>query len=117
MSLKLIQFRLPSEATSLLTYIYRYRRAQVRLVGIMKARGATLGCPILRPTLREEARKQIGDTGLLDHLLKHMTDMVVSSGERFRRRHNNEGAMEYWLEDAGLLQARKVPWLRPLLKL
>lgn len=74
----------------------------------MKEKGAVLGSPILRPILREEARKQIGDTGLLDHLLKHMTDMVVNSGDRFRRRHNNEGAMEYWLEDAHLLQARKV---------
>ena len=29
-------------------------------------------CAILRPTLREEARTAVGDTGLLDHLLKHM---------------------------------------------
>jgi hypothetical protein len=54
----------------------------------------------LRPALREEARKHIGDTRLLDHLLKHMTDTVISTGERFRRRHNAEGAMEYWVEDA-----------------
>jgi hypothetical protein len=85
----------------------------------MHARGTVPGKPILRPALREEARKHIGDTGLLDHLLKHMTDTVVSTGERFRRRHNAEGAMEYWLEDASLMELRKAAgvedpsWLPP----
>ena len=31
---------------------------------------------VLRPLLREEARKRVGDTGLLDHLLKHLADQV-----------------------------------------
>ncbi|CAI5942374.1 unnamed protein product [Closterium sp. NIES-65] len=84
----------------------RYRTAQVKLVDIMRAQGARPGKPMLRPVLREEARRYIGDTGLLDHLLKHMTDTVVPSGQRFRRRHNSEGAMEYWLEDAGLMAIR-----------
>lgn len=85
----------------------------------MHERRAQPGRPILRPALREEARKHIGDTGLLDHLLKHMTDTVVSTGERFRRRHNAEGAMEYWLEDASLMEIRKAAgiedpsWLPP----
>jgi hypothetical protein len=73
----------------------------------MHERGVAPGRPILRPALREEARKHIGDTGLLDHLLKHMTDTVVHTGERFRRRHNSEGAMEYWLEHASLMDMRK----------
>ncbi|CAA6665770.1 unnamed protein product [Spirodela intermedia] len=48
------------------------------------------------------------DTGLLDHLLKHMAGKVVSEGkERFRRRHNPEGAMEYWLEAAELQELRR----------
>ncbi|CAI7848959.1 unnamed protein product [Closterium sp. NIES-54] len=84
----------------------RYRTAQVKLVDIMRAQGARPGKPMLRPVLREEARRYIGDTGLLDHLLKHMTNTVVPSGQRFRRRHNSEGAMEYWLEDAGLMAIR-----------
>jgi len=48
-----------------------------------------------------------------------MTDTVVSTGERFRRRHNAEGAMEYWLEDASLMEIRKAAgiedpsWLPP----
>ena len=47
---------------------------------------------VLRATLRDEARKVIGDTGLLDHLLKHLADqMVTPEGERLRRRHNREG--------------------------
>ncbi|CAM6089481.1 unnamed protein product [Calypogeia fissa] len=85
----------------------RYKSAQLKLIDIMHERGAAPGKPILRPALREEARKDIGDTGLLDHLLKHMTDTVVTNGERFRRRHNAEGAMEYWLEDASLMEIRK----------
>ena len=40
-----------------------------------------------------------GDTGLLDHLLKHLTDQVVTpAGERLLRRHNEQGHMEYWLQ-------------------
>ena len=55
----------------------RYENAQRSLVGIMGALGATSpDRAILRPTLREEARKVIGDTGLLDHLLKHMVRRV-----------------------------------------
>uniref|UniRef100_A0A7I4E381 PTC1-like winged helix-turn-helix domain-containing protein n=1 Tax=Physcomitrium patens TaxID=3218 RepID=A0A7I4E381_PHYPA len=85
----------------------RYKSAQLKLIEIMHERKAQPGRPIRRPALRGEARKHIGDTGLLDHLLKHMTDTVVSTGERFRRRHNAEGAMEYWLEDASLMEIRK----------
>ncbi|KAG5558336.1 hypothetical protein RHGRI_008308 [Rhododendron griersonianum] len=67
-----------------------------------------IGSPILRPELRLEARKQIGDTGLLDHLLKHMAGKVAPGGaERFRRRHNAEGVMEYWLESADLVDIRR----------
>ena len=75
---------------------YRYKAAQLKLLQIMHDKGAIPGKPLLRPALREEARKHIGDTGLLDHLLKHMTNTVISNGQRFRRRHNSEGAMEYW---------------------
>jgi hypothetical protein len=48
----------------------RYKTAQLKLVDIMHRRGAGPEKPILRQILREEARKDIGDTGLLDHLLK-----------------------------------------------
>jgi hypothetical protein len=42
-----------------------------------------------------------GDTGLLDHLLKHLADKVVTAeGDKLRRRHNAEGHMEYWLQSA-----------------
>ncbi|XP_074566513.1 protein AMEIOTIC 1-like [Curcuma longa] len=87
----------------------RYEAAELKLLEIMKTKGAALGKPIMRQTLREEARKHIGDTGLLDHLLKHMAGKVVTNGaERFRRRHNSEGAMEYWLEPADLVDVRKM---------
>ncbi|KAF7132109.1 hypothetical protein RHSIM_Rhsim09G0190200 [Rhododendron simsii] len=86
----------------------RYKIAEKNLTEVMKAKGAVYGNPILRPELRAEARKRIGDTGLLDHLLKHMAGKVApGGGERFRRRHNAEGAMEYWLESADLVDVRK----------
>ncbi|KAG6720985.1 hypothetical protein I3842_03G089700 [Carya illinoinensis] len=85
-----------------------YKLAEENMLKILKAKGAVFGNPILRPALRTEARKLIGDTGLLDHLLKHMAGKVAPGGtERFRRRHNAEGAMEYWLESADLVNVRK----------
>ncbi|CDP05355.1 unnamed protein product [Coffea canephora] len=86
----------------------RYQLATKNLLEVMKAKGATAGNPILRPDLRAEARKKIGDTGLLDHLLKHMAGKLAPGGEeRFRRRHNADGAMEYWLESADLVKIRQ----------
>ncbi|XAR66117.1 hypothetical protein NMG60_11012206 [Bertholletia excelsa] len=86
----------------------RYELAEKNLLEVMRAKGAVYGSPILRPELRAEARKRIGDTGLLDHLLKHMAGKVAPGGtERFRRRHSAEGAMEYWLESADLVDLRK----------
>ncbi|KAH0463787.1 hypothetical protein IEQ34_006573 [Dendrobium chrysotoxum] len=86
----------------------RYEAAEKRLLEIMRAKKEELGTPVLRQALRDEARKHIGDTGLLDHLLKHMTGKIVSNGtERFRRRHNSEGAMEYWIEPAELVDIRR----------
>ncbi|PON48286.1 hypothetical protein PanWU01x14_238150 [Parasponia andersonii] len=86
----------------------RYQLAEENMLKIMRAKGAVSGNPILRPALRAEARKLIGDTGLLDHLLKHMAGKVASGGkDRFRRRHNSDGAMEYWIESADLVEIRR----------
>ncbi|KAI3915713.1 hypothetical protein MKX01_015538 [Papaver californicum] len=86
----------------------RYRKAEVSMLEIMKEKDAVSGKPVMRRVLRMEARKYIGDTGLLDHLLKHMSGKVAPDGEvRFRRRHNAEGEMEYWLEDADLVNIRR----------
>ncbi|EPS70441.1 hypothetical protein M569_04322, partial [Genlisea aurea] len=86
----------------------RYKLAEKNLLAVMKQKGATAETPILRPLLRSEARKKIGDTGLLDHLLKHMAGKLAPGGqERFRRRHNPDGAMEYWLENADLMNIRR----------
>ncbi|GMI76631.1 hypothetical protein HRI_001332400 [Hibiscus trionum] len=88
--------------------VHRYNLAEKNMLKIMKEKGAMFGNPILRPALRAEARKLIGDTGLLDHLLKHMAWKVAPGGEeRFMRRHNADGAMEYWLESADLMDIRK----------
>ncbi|XVF54937.1 hypothetical protein PTKIN_Ptkin05aG0220900 [Pterospermum kingtungense] len=86
----------------------RYNLAAENMLKIMKEKEAVYGNPILRPALRAEARRLIGDTGLLDHLLKHMAGEVAPGGEqRFMRRHNADGAMEYWLESADLMDIRK----------
>ncbi|XVE56415.1 hypothetical protein DITRI_Ditri04bG0007100 [Diplodiscus trichospermus] len=88
--------------------VQRYDLAEKNMLKIMKEKGAVFRNPILRPALRAEARKLIGDTGLLDHLLKHMAGKVAPGGEeRFMRRHNADGAMEYWLESADLMKIRK----------
>ncbi len=51
-----------------------------------------------------------GDTGLLDHLLKHLADKVVTpEGDKLRRRHNAEGHMEYWLQSAEAAHAGEAP--------
>ncbi|XP_073268467.1 protein DYAD isoform X3 [Populus alba] len=86
----------------------RYKMAEVSMLKVIKEQNAVFRNPILRPELRAEARKLIGDTGLLDHLLKHMAGKVAPGGEeRFKRRHNADGAMEYWLEKANLVDIRK----------
>ncbi|KAF0911267.1 hypothetical protein E2562_008025 [Oryza meyeriana var. granulata] len=86
----------------------RYATAEASLLDIMRAHGARAGKPIPRGELRKEARAHIGDTGLLDHLLKHIADKLAPGrAERFRRRHNADGAMEYWLEPAELVAVRR----------
>ncbi|XP_031400759.1 protein AMEIOTIC 1 homolog isoform X2 [Punica granatum] len=86
----------------------RYKQAEQHLLEILRAEGAVRGKPISRPQLRLAGRKHIGDTGLLDHLLKHIDGKVAPGGaERFRRWHNTDGIMEYWLESAELDHIRR----------
>ncbi|KAK7316883.1 hypothetical protein RJT34_00663 [Clitoria ternatea] len=86
----------------------RYKLAEQNMWEVLKAEGATFENPITRPALRLAARKHIGDTGLLDHLLKHIDGKVAPGGtERFRRWFNTNGIMEYWLESAELEKVRQ----------
>lgn len=86
----------------------RYKLAEESMLEILKAEGAVFGNAITRPALRSAARKRIGDTGLLDHLLKHIDGKVAPGGaERFRRWHNTNGVMEYWLEGADMVDIRR----------
>ncbi|KAJ4797152.1 Protein DYAD [Rhynchospora pubera] len=79
----------------------RVEHAEKSLVEVIEKMGATWDKPVLRADLRSEARKCIGDTGLLDHLLIHMVGVVVADGKkRFARQHNPQGKIEYWLEPA-----------------
>ncbi|KAH9615834.1 hypothetical protein KSS87_006413 [Heliosperma pusillum] len=86
----------------------RYETAAKEMVEVLKANNASYRNPIGRAALRTQARKRIGDTGLLDHLLKHLAGKVVPSGskERLRRRCDAAGKMEYWLESADLVNIR-----------
>ncbi|KAK7399314.1 hypothetical protein VNO78_10495 [Psophocarpus tetragonolobus] len=85
----------------------RYMLAEQSMWEVLKGEGATFENPIARPALRMAARKHIGDTGLLDHLLKHIDGKVAPGGtERFRRCFNTNGVMEYWLESASLEEIR-----------
>ncbi|KAH1112358.1 hypothetical protein AAZX31_04G187100 [Glycine max] len=86
----------------------RYQLAEQNMWEVLKAEGASFENPITRPALRLAARKHIGDTGLLDHLLKHIDGKVAPGGtERFRRWFNTNGIMEYWLESADLDKVRQ----------
>ncbi|XWS41202.1 hypothetical protein CRYUN_Cryun17cG0060500 [Craigia yunnanensis] len=92
----------------------RYKLAEESMLKIMKAEGAVFENPISRPALRMAARKLIGDTGLLDHLLKHIDGKVAPGGtDRFRRCYNTSGVMEYWLESADLANIRKEAGVSP----
>jgi hypothetical protein len=87
---------------------WRYAAGEAALLNILRARGATAGKPAPRGELRAQARRHIGDTGLLDHLLRHVADKVpAGSSERVRRRYNPAGGLEYWLEPAELAATRR----------
>uniref|UniRef100_A0A0A9DL18 PTC1-like winged helix-turn-helix domain-containing protein n=1 Tax=Arundo donax TaxID=35708 RepID=A0A0A9DL18_ARUDO len=86
----------------------RCANAELVLLDVLRARGATAGKPLQRANLRAEARRHIGDTGLLDHLLRHVADKVpAGSADRLRRRYNADGTLEYWLEPAELQAVRR----------
>ncbi|KAJ4870649.1 SWITCH1 [Raphanus sativus] len=85
----------------------RIDNAELALFEILKEKGASFERPVPRAELRVSARRRIGDTGLLDHLLKHIDGNVTPGGaERFRRCHNTEGTMQYWLESADLIKIK-----------
>ncbi|CAF2036704.1 unnamed protein product [Brassica napus] len=78
------------------------------IVDVLKEKGASFDAPVSRSELRASARGKIGDTGLLDHLLKHIDGNVTPGGaDRFRRCHDTEGTMQYWLESADLLKIKR----------
>ncbi|KAB5511767.1 hypothetical protein DKX38_028795 [Salix brachista] len=86
----------------------RYYQAEKSMLEVMKAEGAVFEKPISRSALRMVARKHIGDTGLLDHLLKQIDGKVAPGGtERFCRCYNTQGKIEYWLESADLAKIKQ----------
>ncbi|KAL6225572.1 hypothetical protein ACLB2K_004421 [Fragaria x ananassa] len=92
----------------------RYKRAEQSLFNVLEAQDATFAHPISRTDLRLAARRQIGDTGLIDHLLKHIDGTIAPCGsKRLRRWFNHNGIMEYWLESAELADIRKEAGYHP----
>lgn len=68
-----------------------------------------LACVSLCVFYIKECEVMTGDTGLLDHLLKHLADKTVTTaGDKLRRRHNTEGHMEYWLQSPASAQTGTV---------
>lgn len=89
-------------------HVERYKKAEQSLLDILKANDATFANPITRTDLRLAARGQVGDTGLLDHLLKYIDGRITPCGsKRFRRWFSHNGIMEYWLESVELDNIRK----------
>ncbi|XP_019083910.1 PREDICTED: protein DYAD-like isoform X1 [Camelina sativa] len=85
----------------------RIKFAEQTLADVLKENGATFETPVSRNFLRVTARSNIGDTGLLDHCLKHMDGKVTPGGaDRFRRCYNTDGTMQYWLESADLIKIK-----------
>jgi hypothetical protein len=90
-----------------IVFLCRIKFAEQTLADIMKEKGATFEKPVTRQLLRVIARSKIGDTGLLDHSLKHMDGKVTPGGsDRFRRCYNTDGCMQYWLESADLVKIK-----------
>ncbi|KAL3521208.1 hypothetical protein ACH5RR_019357 [Cinchona calisaya] len=78
------------------------------ILNILKEKEAVAENPIYRAALRKEAQKEIGNTGLLDHLLKDIPGKVAPDGiSRFQRCYNADGVIMYWLESADLVDVRK----------
>ncbi|EOA22089.1 hypothetical protein CARUB_v10002632mg [Capsella rubella] len=85
----------------------RIKFAEQTLADVMKEKGASFESPVSRQLLRVTARSKIGDTGLLDHSLKHIDGKVTPGGaDRFRRCYNTDGTMQYWLESADLVKIK-----------
>ncbi|KAJ4887842.1 SWITCH1 [Raphanus sativus] len=99
---------LDKQRTTLRWNTERFDSAEQAMEDVLKEVGASFENPISRGELRAIARKRIGDTGLLDHLLKHTDGNVTPGGaERFRRCYNTEGIMQYWLESADLIKIKR----------
>ncbi|CAI9091709.1 OLC1v1026806C8 [Oldenlandia corymbosa var. corymbosa] len=78
------------------------------ILRILKEKKAGADNPIYRAALRREAQKEIGNTGLLDHLLKDIPGKIAPDGaSRFQRCYNADGVIMYWLENADLVDLRK----------
>lgn len=77
----------------------RYKADEISPLEVMKDKFAMTGNPYTRPALRFEAQRRIGDTKMIDHLLKHVPN--------FRRLHKGLGAVEYWLDNSDFVGIRK----------
>ncbi|KAJ8555161.1 hypothetical protein K7X08_012657 [Anisodus acutangulus] len=86
----------------------RYSTTSVR-TGAKKAKGRSMTYynPIHELKLKEELRVDYEDPVEIDEVLEELNGEVSPKGtRRLRRRCNAEGVMEYWLEDAYLVDIR-----------
>ena len=80
----------------------RYARALKCVKDVIKNAGAMARANALpRPVLRDEARNRVGDTGMLDHILKHMIGVSFEDEIIYRNTISFEGVnglYGYWIE-------------------
>ena len=85
--------------------------AEESILEVLGEKKALFGSPNPRPQLQLEAHKKVGDTGLLECVLKHMTGKVAPGCiDRFRHRHNADG-IDYWLENADQVHIKNQAWV------
>ena len=88
----------------------RYARALKCVKDVIKNAGAMDRANALpRPILRDEARKRVGDTGMLDHVLKHMIGVSFEDEIICRDAISFEGVnglYGYWIEGKNLDSSR-----------
>jgi len=78
----------------------RFENAQRSLfISLMNHKAFAKSVAIKRAVLREGVRQMgIGDLGLIDHVIKALTEKRVTfSGHYIRKQHNDKGVLQYWL--------------------
>lgn len=84
------------------------RKRYTSLRTTTKKAKAGIAYPIPELKMKADLLKEFGDPAMVDQLLEELDGDVSPGGtRRLRRCRNAEGAIEYWVEDADLVNIRK----------